>query len=157
VARAKRKASPTRNQRGEALTEGDRQALTLAIETARKHSPADQQQIDGKLESEPWFTVAVFAAHGCQETALNLAPWQCWPPCAVEVDDDDDAPGLEHRGIRKSAVLLRRMLALGVSRWHPDPLAAIEATEAERMLRMSRKEEEGTNAVDAGQDMDTLT
>jgi hypothetical protein len=29
---------------------------------------------------------------------------------------------------------LRRMLALGISRWHPDPLAAIEAAEAERAV-----------------------
>jgi hypothetical protein len=150
VARAKTKTSPTRDERGEALTETDRQALTLAIETARKLSPADRQQIDEKLESEPWFTVAVFAAHSCQETALRLQPWQCWPPCAVEVDDDD-APGLEHRGIRSSAALLRHMLALGISRWHPDPLAAIEAAEAARTASSSL-EEGNTNAEPTGEE-----
>ena len=119
---ARAKASRTR----------DRQALTLAIETARKQSAADQQQIDDKLTREPWFAAAVFAAHECQERALRLKPWQCWPPCAVGVDDVD-TPGFEHRGVRSSAALLRRMLALGISRWHPDPLAAIEAAEAERV------------------------
>jgi hypothetical protein len=120
-----------RDERGEALTDADRQALILVIETARKHSRADQQQIDDKLSREPWLTVAVFAAHGCQDWSLRLKPWQCWPPCAVGVDDDD-APGLEQRGIRSSAALLRRMLLLGISRWHPNPIAAIEASEAER-------------------------
>jgi hypothetical protein len=116
------------NRRGEALTDIDRQALELAIATARKHSLADRQQIDDKLTREPWFTVARFAAHGCQEKSLNLKPWQCWPPCAVE-PDSVDARGLEHRGISASAALLRRMLAAGVSRFHPDPLAAIETAE----------------------------
>lgn len=120
MARAK-----TRPERS--LTEADRHALTLAIETARKLSAADREQIDDKLSREPWFKFATFAAHSCQEAALRLRPWQCWPPCAVEPDDTDE-PGLEHRGIRNSAALLRRMLALGVSRWHPDPVAAVEAT-----------------------------
>ena len=127
MARTKAKANPRRD-----LTDTDRQALTLAIETARMQSPADQQQIDDKLTREPWFAVANFAARMCQERALRLKPWQYWPPCAVEVDDDD-APGFEHRCIRSSAALLRQMLALGISRWHPDPLAAIEAVEAERV------------------------
>jgi hypothetical protein len=131
VPRTKAKASRTRDERSEALTDTDRQALTLAIEMARKHSRADRLQIDDKLTREPWFAVARFAAHGCQEHALRLKPWQCWPPCAVE-PDDVDAPGFEHRGIRSSAALLQRMLALGISRWHPDPLAAIEAAEAGR-------------------------
>jgi hypothetical protein len=116
--------------RAKASRTRDRQALTLAIETARKQSAADQQQIDDKLSREPWLAVAVFAAHGCQERALRLKPWQCWPPCALE-PDDVDTPGLEHRAIRRSAALLRRMLALGISRWHPDPIAAIERAEAE--------------------------
>lgn len=132
MARAKTKASPTRDQRGEALTDADRQALTLAIKTARKHSPADRQQIDDRLTREPWLTVAIFAAHGCQERALRLRPWQCWPPCAVE-PNEVDLRGCEHRGIGSSAALLRRMLAAGVSRWHPDPVAAIEAAETERV------------------------
>ena len=44
-------------------------------------------------------------------------------------------PGQRSRSIsghRAAAELLRRMLALGISRWHPDPLAAIEAAEAGR-------------------------
>jgi hypothetical protein len=126
VARAKR-AKATRN--GRSLTLADRAALTLAIATARKHSPADREQIDDKLTRESWIEVATFAAHECQEWSLRLRPWQCWPPCTVEIDDVDE-PGLEYRGISASAALLRQMLALGISKWHPDPLTAIEAAEA---------------------------
>jgi hypothetical protein len=122
--RAKAKVSRTRSR----LTIIDRAALVLAVKIVRAHSAADRQQIDDKLSREPWIEVAKFAAHSCQERALHLQPWQCWPPCAVEVDDDD-TPGFEHRSIRSSAALLRRMLKLGISRWHPDPLAAIEAAE----------------------------
>jgi hypothetical protein len=86
--------------------------------------------IDRYLAEKPWLEAAIDASHICQETRLNLRPWQCWPPCAVEVGDKDK-PGLEHRGIRNSAALLRRMLSLGISRWHPDPLKAIAAAEAE--------------------------
>jgi hypothetical protein len=132
------KAKPTTEPQ---LSAADRAALELAIETARKHSRADRAQIDDKLRTEPWLTVAMFAAHECQEWSLDLQPWECWPPCAVEVDDDD-APGLEHRGIRKSAALLRHMLALGISRWHPDPVAAIEAAE-----QVQRQQESNPDVV----------
>ena len=39
---------------------------------------------------------------------------------------------LEHRGIAKSAALLRRLLAAGRSRFEPDPIAALEAAEQVR-------------------------
>lgn len=111
------------------LSAVDRQALELAIEIDRARDDACRQQIDEKLASEGWLRTAKFAAHRCQEKSLHLTPWECWPPCAVNVDDVD-APGCAHQGISKSAKLLRRMLALGISRWHPDPLAAIEAAES---------------------------
>jgi hypothetical protein len=116
------------------LSDADRAALELAIEIDRKRSPGDRQQIDDMLRERPWVEAATFAAHRCQETALHLKPWQCWPPCAVEVGEAD-TPGLEHRGIAKSALLLRKMLLLGISRWDPDPIAAIAAAETERDRR----------------------
>ena len=115
----------------EPLSDLDRQALDLAITIDRERNKACRQQIDDKLRTEPWLRVAKFAAQRCQEIALHLQPWECWPPCAVSVDEVD-APGFEHRGVSQSAALLRRMLACGVSRWHPDPIAAIEAAKAER-------------------------
>jgi hypothetical protein len=114
------------------LSDVDREALTLAIKVVRNESAASREQIDDKLLSEPWFEVATFCAYGAQSAALALKPWECWPPCTVEPDDTDE-PGLEHRSIGKSAALLRRMLACGVSRWDPDPLAAINAAKVGRV------------------------
>jgi hypothetical protein len=82
-------------------------------------------------EKRPW-PHPIDASHICQTLKLNLRPWECWPPCAVAVGETD-APGLEHRGISKSAALLRKMLSLGISRWHPDPLKAIEQAGRERV------------------------
>ena len=92
----------------------DRAALKLALSTARAEDRARAQQIDAKLKDEPWAEVAEFAAYVCQGRSLHLAPWKS-PPCWADADDSDPA-----------AKLLRQMLDLGVSRWHPDPMAAIE-------------------------------
>jgi hypothetical protein len=111
-----------------ALSDIDRQALELAIQIGRE---LRGDLIDYFLAEKPWLEAAIEAAHLCQMSKLNLRPWECWPPCAVEAGETD-APGLDHRGISKSAALLRKMLSLGISRWHPDPIAALAAAEAAR-------------------------
>jgi hypothetical protein len=73
------------------------------------------------LEDRPWHQVAEFAAYSCQVDALGLKPWQP-PPC--HVDPDHPEPGDE-----TAAALLQRMLQNGVSRWDPDPMAALAAKE----------------------------
>jgi hypothetical protein len=107
------------------LTDNDRQALELAIVIGRELRP---DLIDYFLAEKPWLDAAIDASHLCQTLRLNLRPWECWPPCAVAVGETD-APGLEHRGISKSAALLRRMLAAGLSRYEPDPVAALARVE----------------------------
>jgi hypothetical protein len=106
-------------------------ALTLAIEVTRKESPARRRQVDDFLSSREWLDVATFCAASAQERALRLPPWQP-PPCdigniAAALKDQD-----ETRGYRAGALLLQRMERCGVSRWHPDPVAACEAAEAEK-------------------------
>jgi hypothetical protein len=59
-----------------------------------------------------------------------LKPWQP-PPCRVRAGDLE-APPSDVFGCREAAELLQRMLALGISRWHPDPLKAIEEPTAPR-------------------------
>jgi len=113
------------------LSDLDRDALERAIATDRARNAACRQQIDDKLRREPWLEVARLAADRCQEIAVCLPPWQCWPPCRVQPDDMDRA-GYQHRGISQSAALLRRMLAAGLSRYEPDPVRALEAAEANR-------------------------
>ncbi len=110
----------------------DRAALELAIEVTRNESAARRQQVDDFLSSplwiRPWFDVATFCASCAQSRRLNLPPWQP-PPCnigniAAALNDLDP-----QRGYRAAARLLQRMLDAGVSRWHPDPLAAIAEAE----------------------------
>jgi hypothetical protein len=110
------------------LSDIDRQALELAIVIGRTLRP---DLIDRYLAEKPWLEAAIDASHICQQTKLNLRPWECWPPCAVEVGETD-APGLEHRGISKSAALLARLLAAGLSRYEPDPVNALARVAAGR-------------------------
>jgi len=64
-----------------------------------------------------WYEVASFAAGCCQYQALQLKPWQ-EPPCQCDEDDPNERD-------RQGQALLRKMLAAGVSRYDPDPLAAL--------------------------------
>ena len=76
-------------------------------------------QLDQKLKDEPWTDVAEFAAACVQSRALHLKPWET-APCDI-LDHDPDSPGKR---------LLKRMLDAGVSRFAPDPIAALEAAGA---------------------------
>ena len=116
----------------ELLSDLDRRALERAIAIERARDAATRAQIEAKLKTELWLSVAVFCVEHCQEIALHLRPWECWPPSAVAVEDVDE-PKYEHRGISQSAALLRRMLAAGLSRYEPDPVRALEAAEAARV------------------------
>jgi hypothetical protein len=89
----------------------DLAALRLAVTRCREHR-ADQ--IDHMLATRPWHDVSQFCAYDCQIRTMNLKPWQT-PPCY-----------LDEAGEETGAALLRRMLRSGVSRFHPDPLAALE-------------------------------
>jgi hypothetical protein len=96
----------------------DRDALERAMQTARR-DPSRARQLDAKLQDDPWSEVSQFAAYCCQIHALHLKPWQS-PPCSVDEDDPD-----EHDN-KTTQKLLRLMLANGVSRFDPDPLAALK-------------------------------
>lgn len=95
-------------------TKNDHAALRLPIEHARAASRVRAEQIDDFLQERDWAEVAWFAAQCAQRKALRLKVWEL-PPCCVDPDDGT-----------RAAKLLRKMLAAGVSRFHPDPLAALE-------------------------------
>jgi hypothetical protein len=109
----------------------DREALTLAIEVTRNESAARRAQVDGFLAERPWFDVATFCAGCAQSRSLNLPPWQP-PPCSVGNIDAALAVTDEQRGWRAAALLLKKMLALNISRYAPNPLQAITEVEARR-------------------------
>jgi hypothetical protein len=104
------------------LSKIDRDALERAVAIAlASDEPGEREQIAGKLRRD-WFEAATFAAYGCQVRALGLKPWQS-PPCY-----GDAHPG--HDGHADAAVLLKRLLDAGLSRWEPDPVGALSAIEA---------------------------
>ena len=68
------------------------------------------------LTHDPWEKVAKFAAYCVQGDSLNLLPWED-PPCLGDMPPADCDP--------KAKKLLQKMRAHGVSKYHPDPMAAI--------------------------------
>jgi hypothetical protein len=113
------------------LSKIDREALTRAIALANERQRANdllrdgKTQIDQKLEDEPWHEVGSFASYSEQMRSLRLRPWQ-FPPCWVSLDDDNP----EHA---PAVALLQRLLDNNLSRFEPDPVAAIDRAAAERI------------------------
>jgi hypothetical protein len=109
----------------------DREALKRAVELACAESPGRARQIRDMLETGPWKAAATFAAECCQSRLLRLKPWQD-PPCYAD-GDPDAIPNSDGIGETAEAhALLHRMLRAGLSRWEPDPLAALAKVEAAR-------------------------
>jgi hypothetical protein len=99
----------------------DREALTRAIEIARKESRAEAKRIDERLANgDDWHDVARSCAYHCQIVALHLQPWQA-PPCSA----DSYPPSMHLDGKH----LLRRLLTAGKSRYEPSPITALERAE----------------------------
>jgi len=107
----------------------DRDALARCIETMRNSAnPADREQIEDKLKAEPWIEAAELAAYSWQFDALRLKPWQS-PPCWVDPRDIKATLSAGDHGVGRhyaTAKLLQRLLAAGLSRYEPDPIAALE-------------------------------
>jgi hypothetical protein len=113
------------------LTDRDRNALTRSIALYRAASPTQRRQIDKQIENrDDRDEVARYCAFHMQVENLHLSPWQP-APCNVHVPSalvaTDDEP---RRGQRAAAMLRLRMDRLGVSKYEPDPAAAL--AEAER-------------------------
>ena len=110
----------------------DEAALLLAVESMRGMGRLQRAQIDGMLARQPFFASARFASYYMQTENLSLMPWETPPVWIDDIEaalaaDDEDA---DTKKIREAALLLQRMLALGISRYHPDPLHAIAEAEA---------------------------
>jgi len=113
------------------MNEVDKAALALAIEAVRKESPSQCQRIDDRLAAgEDWTDIGKSCAYHRQIVVLDLMPWQS-PPCYADLGALREPFG-DPRAARESAELLQRLLRLGLSRFEPDPLAAIAEAEAKR-------------------------
>jgi hypothetical protein len=106
------------------MTRTDKEALKRAIKVARAESPEHAGQIDRWMaQGRSFEEIGRSCAYGCQCRNLRLKPWQS-PPMYGDVQ-----PG--HEAHADAEVLLRKLLAAGLSRYEPDPLAALEAAATE--------------------------
>jgi hypothetical protein len=102
------------------MDDRDLEALERAVKQAKKISPG---QIERKLETEDWLSVAKFAAFSCQIDSLKLFPHQM-PPCELDLAHINNiAP--DDKIWSGAARMLKKMLAADLSRYEPDPLAAL--------------------------------
>ena len=114
------------------MTKTDIAALELAIERARAHGPLHAQQIDGMLVDQLWEEVGDLKSVSASAARRSSRPGsprraKC-PPTTIQ----STIPTLAK--CRREAVrLLREMLDLGISRWHPDPLAALEEAKEQKV------------------------
>jgi hypothetical protein len=78
---------------------------------------------------EDWEVVGRFAAYAAQDNALRLKPWEM-PPCWIrDLAASLEVPPGDPRGERRAAELLKRLLDAGLSRYEPNPIAALAAIE----------------------------
>jgi hypothetical protein len=107
----------------------DVDAWERCTEIVRRRSPADAERINRTLAKEGLAKAGHDAAYRCQYDALKLRPWDMTPSCInpCEIDamiargPNDPTPHSDYN----AAVLLRKMLAAGISRWEPDPMVAL--------------------------------
>jgi hypothetical protein len=105
------------------MTRADREALQLAIDqTLAEDDLGRVEQVRWKLSTDGWRETAEFCSYHRQMEALRLKPWQS-PPSQVSLRSASQYD-------TEARALLDRMLKGGISRYHPDPLAAL--AEAER-------------------------
>jgi hypothetical protein len=114
------------------MTPTDREALALALKLTMAE-PLRTEQIERMLAEDGWESAAMFACYHRQCQALNL--FNETPP--MDVDDPDAALAGPNdydwcSEVHEAARLAKQMQALGISRFHPDPPAAIEAAKARR-------------------------
>ena len=108
------------------MTKKDREALELCVKIVESGDRASHFEELRKGKPNPhggwfikpmtWEEMAILACHWCQYESLHLKPWQSAPhrPSVDPMNGDDGAIRLRDK-----------MLAAGVSIYHPDPLAAL--------------------------------
>ena len=118
------------------LSRIDREALTRALEIVRnrpeKEDPGRREQVDHLMKHEGWFTAADFCCYCCQSELIRPRLWQPTPRDITDIEGTlakgDDGLG----GSYRAALLLKRMLAAGLSRYEPRPVEALAAAKEAR-------------------------
>jgi hypothetical protein len=120
---------------GSGLNKRDRAAMKLALERVKK-IPVYGKIARDLLRRSNFEEAGSYASFWTQMYALHLRPWNT-PPCRIydyenELGGDNIPQQIRCRYEPGEVELLRRMRALKISKWHPDPLGAIKEAEAKR-------------------------
>lgn len=113
------------------MNKRDYAALELALEQTLAETDAGRvEQVRDMLAdpSRTRFEVMRFCVYHRQMLTLRLKPWDAPPCCAERASGDNGSAAMR---------LLERMRKARVSKWHPDPLAAIAAAEKRSVQRAS--------------------
>jgi hypothetical protein len=106
----------------------DREALQRALDGAHLESPQRSKQLTAKLQRDGWIDTAQLACSIMQAKSLGLLPHQA-RPYAINLAAALREPfGAEH-GRREGADIVQRLLVCGLSRYEPDPDAALRRVE----------------------------
>jgi hypothetical protein len=116
----------------------DRHALGRALQAFRKISPWHANEVREMLRSDGWTETAKHCAQHLQRTEQNLTTSEV-PPCELHEETiggitqiwmaDPEGIDLKRAEI---AMLLRKLLRLGLSRYEPSPERACRAAEERR-------------------------
>lgn len=108
------------------LTPVDHDALRRALaEARRERNPALQAQLDRKERDHGLLQAQLTAARHCQRKNLKLRLWES-PP----IYGDLVVEGLDPFLRRRARELLGKLSARGLSRYEPNPEAALQAPPA---------------------------
>ena len=114
----------------------DQAALELAIAHTLAEPDRDRvEQVTSMLADRPRLEVAQFCSYHRQMATLRLRPWET-PPCHIDecrIGEILSAPRQHDvHSERTAAKLLEKMLVLGISQYHPDPITAIAVPDGRR-------------------------
>ena len=120
------------------LSRIDVHALGRALQAYRRMSVLHDAEVRDMLRNDGWRATAMYCARRCQHIALGLKEGEL-APCELREQTIGgirqvwmaDPRGIDQRRA-EMAMLLRRLLHLGLSRYEPHPTKAIEAAEARR-------------------------
>jgi hypothetical protein len=113
------------------LSPVDREALERALKIIlgrpEREDRGRREQVERMLEEDGWFRAADFCVYCCQMELVRPRLWQPIPSDITDIEGTlakgDDGLG----GSYRAALLLKRMLAAGLSRYEPDPIRALAA------------------------------
>ena len=124
------------------LSSADLVALRKALAIMRAAAdPCDRQLAETSNPNERWDEVAASCAIVLQERNLGLRPWEIAPGSVHSIEASLEAPENDHRGHRRAARMLQRLLALGLSQWEPDPVRGVSDAEQAAALEPEREPE----------------